>query len=36
MTVYEKIDKCLRQYEDGKYTERSIDSICGYINWAWK
>ena len=36
MTVYEKIDKCLRQHEDGKYTERSIDSICEYIDWAWK
>jgi hypothetical protein len=38
MTVYEKIDKCLRQHEDGKYTERSIDSLCDYIAWAvkWK
>ena len=36
MTVYEKIDKVLKQHENGKYTERSIDSICNYIDWAWK
>ena len=36
MTVYEKIDKCLRQHENHKYAERSLDSIADYIDWAWK
>ena len=36
MTVYEKIDRVLSQYERHKYCERSIDSICDYISWAWK
>ena len=36
MTVYEKIDKVLKQHENYKYAERSIDSLCDYIAWAWK
>ena len=36
MTVYEKIDRALKQHENGKYCERSLDSIADYINWAWK
>lgn len=36
MTVYEKIDRVLKQHENHKYTERSLDSIADYINWAWK
>ena len=36
MTVYEKIDRVLRQYEKHGYAERSLDSLADYINWAWK
>ena len=36
MTVYEKIDKALKQHENHKYYERSIESIADYIDWAWK
>ena len=36
MTVYEKIDRVLKQHENHKYCERSLDSIADYINWAWK
>lgn len=36
MTVYQKIDKVLKQHENHKYCERSLDSIADYINWAWK
>lgn len=36
MTVYEKIDHVLKQHENHKYCERSLDSIADYINWAWK
>ncbi len=36
MTVYEKIDRALRQHEQHKYYERSLDSIADYIDWAWK
>ena len=36
MTVYEKIDKVLTQHEQYKYTERSLDSLADYIDWAWK
>ena len=36
MTVYEKIDRALKQHERHGYYERSIDSICDYIAWAWK
>ena len=36
MTVYEKIDKVLKQHENYKYAERSIDSLCDYIDWAWR
>ena len=36
MTVYQKIDKALKQHENHKYAERSLDSIADYINWAWK
>lgn len=36
MTVYEKIDRVLKQHENHKYAERSLDSIADYINWAWK
>ena len=36
MTVYEKIDKVLKQHEQHKYSERSLDSISSYIDWAWK
>lgn len=36
MTVYEKIDRALRQHEQHKYSERSLDSIADYIDWAWK
>lgn len=36
MTVYEKIDHVLKQHENHKYSERSLDSIADYINWAWK
>ena len=36
MTVYQKIDKFLSQHEKGKYTEKSLDDIADYIDWAWK
>ena len=36
MTVYEKIDKALKQHENYKYCERSLESIANYIDWAWK
>lgn len=36
MTVYQKIDKALKQHENHKYAERSLDSITNYIDWAWK
>ena len=36
MTVYEKIDKVLREHENYKYATRSLDSLSGYIDWAWK
>ncbi len=36
MTVYEKIDRVLKQHESYKYCERSLDSIADYIDWAWK
>lgn len=36
MTVYEKIDRVLKQHENYKYCERSLDSIADYISWAWK
>ena len=36
MTVYEKIDRVLKQHENHKYCERSLDSIADYIDWAWK
>ena len=36
MTVYEKIDKALKQHENHKYYERSLESIADYIDWAWK
>lgn len=36
MTVYEKIDRALKQHENHKYCERSLDSIADYIDWAWK
>ena len=36
MTVYEKIDRVLKQHENYKYCERSLDSIADYIDWAWK
>ena len=36
MTVYQKIDKALRQHERYRYYERSLDSIADYIDWAWK
>ena len=36
MTVYEKIDKALKQHEKHGYYERSLDSIADYIDWAWK
>ena len=36
MTVYEKIDKALKQHEKNGYYERSLDSIASYIDWAWK
>jgi len=36
MTVYEKIDRVLRQHEKHGYAERSLDSLADYINWAWK
>ena len=36
MTVYEKIDKALKQHEKNGYYERSLDSIADYIDWAWK
>ena len=36
MTVYEKIDHALKQHEQHKYAERSLDSIAGYLDWAWK
>lgn len=36
MTVYEKIDRALKQHEQHKYTERSLESIAGYLDWAWK
>jgi hypothetical protein len=35
MTVYEKIDRVIKQHEQDKYCERSLDSIADYINWAW-
>ena len=36
MTPYEKIDRVLKQHENHKYAERSLDSIADYIDWAWK
>ena len=36
MTIPEKIDRSLKQHENHKYCERSLDSIADYINWAWK
>jgi len=36
MTAYEKINKWLKQHENYKYTERPLDQIADYINWAWK
>ena len=36
MTVYQKIDKALKQHENYKYCERSLSSIADYIDWAWK
>lgn len=36
MTVYQKIDKALKQHENYKYCERSLESIADYIDWAWK
>ena len=36
MTVYQKIDKALKQHENYKYYERSLESIADYIDWAWK
>ena len=36
MSVYQKINKVLKQHENHKYCERSLDSIADYINWAWK
>ena len=36
MTVYEKIDKALKQHEKHGYYERSLESIADYIDWAWK
>jgi len=36
MTVYEKIDKVLKQHEQRGYGERSLSSIADYIDWAWK
>jgi len=36
MTVYQKIDRVLKQHENHKYAERSLDSIASYIDWAWK
>jgi len=36
MSTYEKIDRWLKQHENFKYTERTIDQIADYIDWAWK
>ena len=36
MTVYQKIDRVLKQHENHKYYERSLESIASYIDWAWK
>ena len=36
MTVYEKIDRALKQHEQHKYAERSSESIAAYLDWAWK
>ena len=36
MTVYEKIDKALKQHENYKYCVRSLESIASYIDCAWK
>lgn len=36
MTVYEKIDRVLKQHEKHKYCERSLESIADYLDWAWK
>ena len=36
MTVYEKIDRALKQHENHKYAERSLESIADYLDWAWK
>lgn len=36
MTVYQKIDRALKQHENYKYYERSLESIADYIDWAWK
>ena len=36
MTVYEKIDRALKQHEQHKYVERSMESIGSYLDWAWK
>lgn len=36
MTVYQKIDKVLKQHERYGYAERSLSSLADYIDWAWK
>lgn len=36
MTVYQKIDKVLKQHENYKYCERTLESIADYLDWAWK
>ena len=36
MTVYEKIDKVLREHENHKYSSRSLDSLADYIDWSWR
>ena len=36
MTVYEKIDRALKQHENHKYAERSLESIASYLDWAWR
>lgn len=36
MTVYEKIDRAIKQHEKHGYYERSLSSIADYISWAWK
>ena len=34
--IYQKIDRFLKQHENHKYHEKSLDDIADYINWAWK